>query len=164
MFRIGDAVEEAANVNGGGNIAGYLDEITVFGDFDADDPDFAPLPNSRPRSRCGMGASRNSSSSSLRRIASNNSLMQAAAAGGRQFSGHLRQLSLDRLRSLSSPSGANRLSAVSADDVAATAGEENEDDEDVTGGGGGGVSPALALAMGAVVKRAGPAARAGCKS
>ena len=48
MFRIGDAVEEA-NANGGGSA--YLDELTVFGDFDADDPDFAPLPNSRPRSR-----------------------------------------------------------------------------------------------------------------
>ena len=51
MFRIGDAVEEANANSGNGNMAGYLDELTVFGDFDADDPDFAPLPNSRPRSR-----------------------------------------------------------------------------------------------------------------
>ena len=53
MFRIGDAVEDAdANAKVVvGNMAGYLDELTVFGDFDADDPDFAPLPNSRPRSR-----------------------------------------------------------------------------------------------------------------
>ena len=49
MFRIGDAAEEAAAATNGGG--GYLDELTVFGDFDADDPDFAPLPNSRPRSR-----------------------------------------------------------------------------------------------------------------
>ena len=47
MFRIGDAVEEADGRDGNG----YLEELTVFGDFDADDPDFAPLPNSRPRSR-----------------------------------------------------------------------------------------------------------------
>ena len=54
MFRIGDAVEDAdANAKVVvGNMAGYLEELTVFGDFDADDPDFAPLPNSRPRSRC----------------------------------------------------------------------------------------------------------------
>ena len=50
MFRIGDTVEEAGgcDVN---TAAGHLEELTVFGDFDADDPDFAPQPNSRPRSR-----------------------------------------------------------------------------------------------------------------
>ena len=79
------------------------------------------------------------------------------------FSGHLRQLSLDRLRSLSSPSGANCLNAVSANDVAAADAEENEGDEVVTCGGDGG-SPALAMAMGAVARRAGTAAKAGCKS
>jgi hypothetical protein len=53
-------------------------ELTVFGNFDPDDPDFMSPTGGRSRSR--LSGSRNSSSSSLRRIASNNSI-------GRQLSG-----------------------------------------------------------------------------
>ena len=74
-------------------------------------------------------------------------------------SGHLRQLSLDRLRSLSSPSGANCPGAVNA-------AVEDDGDEGLTDGGGGGDggSPALAMAMGAAWRRAAPPDKAGCKS
>ncbi len=73
MFHIGSESPQASD-----DPHGYHDELTVFGDFDPDDPDFAPQPQpaSRPRSRQQQmnSGSRNSSSSSLRRIASNNSI------------------------------------------------------------------------------------------
>jgi hypothetical protein len=46
MFQIGDSPQHSS-IRDEDSLNGYLEELTVFGDFDLDDPDFAPLPNSR---------------------------------------------------------------------------------------------------------------------